>query len=389
MRTRLPLCTLASVPSALGALCMLSVLSLASVARAQGVALSRFEPAPRGSRFFYADSLDLGRADPADTRPLVAAGVAASWAPQLNTWGDLSQGRRNTLVRHTTELHPSASVALVPGARFALSVPVVAYQRGENTSLSGIRYLAPVTPAVGDVRASFDLRFFGSPSRDVNGFAIAGGVVAWLPTGSSAAYASDDFTRFAINLSAAARYRWLLASTRVGYTFRRDAYFGGSRVGPEVNAAAGVAATWRKMTLGPELVASSVIDSELAKRATPVELLVGLHDDVGPLRLGAAVSFALVRGMGTADVRGVFTVEWLGPDVTELRDHDHDGVPDHEDLCPELAGHTDRGGCPPSPAPTEPPPPPEPTNPPPEPTDEPPALPPAPDPPLEPTDPAR
>jgi hypothetical protein len=337
---------------------------LASAASADGFLLSRFEPADRGSRFFQVDSLELGRRDSPDPRPLVSAGVASSFALTTNTWGNHRQGKRSTLVKDALWVHPGASITIHPGVRFGLDVPVAAYQFGEDTNLDGDYYLSPSSPRIGDVRGSFEMILLGRTSSDAEGFALSGGVAIWLPTGSADNYVGDDFTRFGIHLGARWRADSILAAARVGYMYRRDGYVGGSRVGPEVNANAGVAWVYEDWTVGPELTLESAIDSEFAKRATPVELLFGAHADVGAgLRVGGGVGTALVKGMGAADLRAVLSLEWIGPDARGERDRDHDGLPDRLDMCPDVPGTLDGGrGCPNAPmvpdaAPAAPPPP--------------------------------
>ncbi|MFO0735680.1 MAG: hypothetical protein U0270_07365 [Labilithrix sp.] len=320
----------------------------AAPARADGVLLSRFDPADRGSRFFQVDSLELGRRDGADPRPLVSAGVASSYAFTTTTWGNHREGKRDTLVKDALWVHPGASITIHPGVRFGLEVPVVAYQLGEDTNLDHDYYLAPSSPRIGDVRASFEMRVLGPTSSESPGFGVTGGVRAWLPTGSADNYAGDDFTRFGVHLSARWRGEWLLAAARAGYMYRPDTYLGGSRVGPEIQASVGAAWVYQAWTVGPELTVASAIDSELAKRSTPVEILFGAHADLGAgLRAGGGVGTALVKGMGAADLRAVLSLEWIGPDARGERDRDHDGLPDRLDMCPDVPGDVDGGrGCP-------------------------------------------
>lgn len=316
-----------------------------SPARADGVLLSRFEPSDRGSRFFYADSLELGRRDPIDPRPLVSAGVTSSYAFTTTTWGNHREGKRDTLVKDALWVHPGASFTLYPGVRFGIDVPIAAYQFGEDTNLDGSYYLSPSSPRIGDIRATFELEILGPQSSDAPGFALSGGVGVWLPTGSAVSYAGDDFTRFGVHVAGRWRVDSFLAAARVGYMYRRDTYVGGSRVGPEVNANAGLGWLYRDWTIGPEITMSSAIDSEFAKRSTPVEVLLGAHADLGwGLRAGGGIGTALVKGMGASDLRVVLSIEWRGPDAVSERDRDRDGFPDRLDLCPEVPGA--ERGCP-------------------------------------------
>lgn len=317
---------------------LLAVLTSSSAADAQrAVSLSRFEPAERGSRFFLADSLELGHAA-SSSAPLFATGIASSWAYRAHTYGTLREGERSGLVEHALYLHPGASVVLDPGARFALDLPVAAFQSGEPTSLAGTRYGAPVSPRIGDLRASFDLRLAGPGSRDREGVALAAGVSAWLPTGSGANFAGEDATRFGVHVASAARFGGVLASARAGYMYRPEGWFGGSRVGSEVSAVLGVAYAGERWTIGPELHAATVIDAPLSKRATPVEVLAGARRTFGPFRAGAGIGTAVVGGLGAAPLRVVLSLEWVPASSPSGDDRDRDGVPDADDVCPDVPG---------------------------------------------------
>jgi hypothetical protein len=335
-----------------------TVFAASSAARAEepppvldGVALSRFEPSERGSRFFLADSLELRPHGAAPAGSLLSTGIASSWAWRAATYGTRAEGERSRLVGHAIYLHPGASIVLPPGARFALDVPVVAFQSGEDTSLSGRLHPAPPSPALGDIRASFDLylgRFaLGRTAGD--GVTLAGGVSAWLPTGAVTAFAGDIGARFGAQIASTLRLSWLLAATRVHYMYRRDGWLGGSFVGPEAGVTGGVAWTDRVWTIGPEIRASTVLDAAFALRTTPVEVLVGARRAFGPFRVGAGVGTAISPGMGAARLRGVLSIEWA-PEVA-VSDRDRDGVPDEEDVCPDVAGSADGSlvgarGCP-------------------------------------------
>lgn len=331
-----------------------STASAQSTQRTQGaVALSRFEPSERGSRFFLADSLELGRPS-ASARPLFATGIATSWAHRAYTHGTLREGERSDLVAHALYLHPGASVVLDPGARFALDLPVAAFQSGEPTTLAGTRYGAPAAPRIGDLRASFDLRLVGPGSRDRDGFALAAGVRAWLPTGSGASFAGEDATRFGVHVASAWRLGVVLASVRAGYMYRPEGYFGGARVGSEVNTAIGVAYANEAWTIGPELHGATVIDAPFAKRTTPVEVLAGAHRTFGSFRAGAGVGTAVVGGLGAAHLRALLSLEWIPGSTPATEDRDRDGVPDPDDVCPDVPGTTtgpaSARGCPTAPA---------------------------------------
>jgi OmpA-OmpF porin, OOP family len=346
MSTGSRLCTFFSVVSVL-----LFVLGLRSAAAQEppapleGVALSRFEPSERGSRFFLADSLELRAGSPGVPKARFSVGMPATFAYRATTFGSRREGERSTLSETAFFVHPGASVVLSPGARFGLDVPIAITQSGDNTNLAGKFYGAPQGPRLGDVRGSFDLRIFGPASRDSDGIALAGGVSAWFPTGSVLDFAGDEGTRFGVRVVSAARYGWFLASLRAGYMYRREGLLGGSFVAPEVNTVLGAAWANDVWTIGPELAASTVIEAAFAKRTTPVEALLGVHRSYGAFRFGLGVGTLLAKGMGAARARGVISIEWI-PSLATPEDRDRDGVPDDEDACPDTFGWIETKGCP-------------------------------------------
>jgi hypothetical protein len=335
MRTGLGLCIVACA--------FFGALFCGREAAADPVLLSRFDPADRGSRFFLADSIDLGRADDNDHRLLVATGATSSYAFHTATWGSKKEGNVPTLVDNALWVHPGASVAVWPGARFGLDVPIAAYEHGEDTSLGQGFYRAPASPGLGDIRASIEILLFGPASRERDGISLAGGVTAYLPTGSGDNYNGDDFARFGVNGSAAARYSNVIVALRAAYMYRRDAQLGGSRVGPEFSVVGGAAYVWDGWTIGPELQAATTIYAYFGPRNTPFEWLLGVHKDVGALRFGGGAGGAILKGMGAAAFRGVLSIEWLPGG--KRSDRDHDGVPDDADWCPDLPGDPALRGC--------------------------------------------
>src|SRR5262249_19163267 len=79
----------------------------------------------------------------------------------------------------------------------------------------------------------------------------------------------------------------------------------------------------------------------------------GAHRALGPLRAGAGVGTALVTGLGAAHLRVVLSLEWA-PGPPDVEDRDRDGVPDGEDVCPDVpgtsAGPPGAKGCPEAPS---------------------------------------
>jgi len=309
--------------------------------------LDRFDPAERGSRFFVADSLELEAA-----RPRVAAGVVVSYARELRTFEQARGDREaSTLVSSSLWIRPGASIAIAPGARLGLDVPI-AVQSGEAATLAGTFHGAPESPRLGDVRLAFDLRLFGGYRASGDGALLAAGVVAYLPTGSRADFTGDDFTRIGARLSFAGKRGLFVGAARAGFLYRRDDIPGlaGVSLGSEANASVAAGLAFGPVTVGPELYGSTVLVDAFQRRSTPLEALFGAHVAAGDFRAGVGVGTLVVSGLGASPLRAVLSLEWAP--ASKPSDRDADGVPDGDDACPDVAGAATGGaerGCPPAP----------------------------------------
>jgi len=331
-----------------GAACAATAtLGLESRAVAQPV-IERFDPSERGSRFFVADSLDLD----GDLR--FTTGVVMSYGSRLRTFrqSDSAPGEgpeASRLIENSFWIHPGASIVLAPGARFGLDVPV-ALQTGVGATIDGTYFPEPSSPAFGDVRGSFDLRLLGGDGDGDGGGhgrspVLAAGVSAYLPTGASSAYASDDFARVALRLAGAWEVGPMLLAARVGYMYRKDdLVFAGVRLGGEGTGSLAVGYRRGALVIGPELYGSTILKTAFDRRSTPLEVLGGAHVKLGEVSLGAGVGTALVTGLGAPGFRGVLSIEWApSRDVVPeagayAGDRDGDGVPDGDDVCPDVPG---------------------------------------------------
>src|SRR5262249_54450898 len=149
-------------------------------------------------------------------------------------------------------------------------------------------------------------------------------------------------------------------AARVGFGVRpRGGTFLGSELGSELTfgAAAGVCGLDCALVLGPELYGSTVVTSSegaFKRRNTPLEVLLGAHyAHPSGWRAGLGSGVGLTRGVGTPEVRGVVSFEWVlphePPKPPKKPDRDRDGVADDEDVCPDVPGVTrvdDKNGCP-------------------------------------------
>lgn len=332
----------------------LSLAAKSAGAQQSGFALDRFEPAERGSQFFTADTLDFR----GDLRP--ALGVVMDYGYKPLVAYDLNGNELSSIVRHQLFTHVGGGIVLADRFRFAVNLPVALYQDGEDTLLNGGRFRAADKAAFGDVRLAVDARIIGEYGDP---FTLAGGVRAWLPTGSKSQFTSDGSTRVAPQVMAAGDLGPFTYAARVALVYRsRDDAYAGSPLGSELqgNAGVGLKTLKNKLVIGPEIFATSVFtDSKsfFKTRGTPAEWLFGAHYDIADtgLRTGAGIGGGLTRGYGAPQLRALLSVEYVP--AYEKPDRDHDGIPDSEDACPDVPGVRDpdpkKNGCPPPAAPLD------------------------------------
>jgi len=258
------------------ALAVASILSFSGSARAQtqGFALSRFEPAERGSEWFVLDSLDLRG------HLRWNAGIVMDGAYRPLAIFDADGELRTELVRHQVFVHPGASLVLWDRVRFALSVPVVVYQDGEGGSINGVAYAAPETPAFGDIRLGGDVRLLGEHGDPAT---LAAGIAFHLPTGSANDFTSDGSLRVEPHVLAAGDIAAFTWGAKLGLEYRGlDERVDGTPLGSEVGfaAAAGVRLAEGRLVIGPEIFGGTGVngaDAFLNMQNTPLDALLGAH----------------------------------------------------------------------------------------------------------------
>lgn len=319
-------------------------------------ALDRFEPSERGSEWLANESLDLR----GNLRPSV--GFVMSYARRSVVVPSTATTPEYAPVKDLAFAHLGGSVVFVDRLRVALDLPFQLYAGGDVRP-------PPAVPAparddgIGDLRVGVDARVFGNPRAIIGG---AVGVQAWAPTGQRSQWASDGVFRV--------RPRVLAAGELGAFVWAaQGAYFARDRSEVAMSGAAGVRIA-RSIVVGPELIASTVLEDAFTKRATPVEAILGAHWLVeGTARIGGGLGAGLGEGLGAPAWRAVFAIEWA-PEVAGDRDDPHssdrsgrsgrragrtkaepdadrDDVPDASDACPSVVGvktdDTRTNGCPP------------------------------------------
>jgi hypothetical protein len=312
-----------------------------------GLALERLDRPEAGSRFYASDTLSLRE----PWRPAFGVQMGYTYRPFSIVEPD---GTRSSLVRNVWSTDASASIVIPGGMRFGLSMPFVLYQDGRDTSFGVQSVTAPESPAAGDIRVSGDVYVVG---RAEDPFSAAVGVAVYVPTGSRSAFTSDSTARVYPRALMTGKYRHLRWGARAGYMLRphvdqnfEPIYFGGVEIGSEMLAGASVGYENGPFVVGPEIFMSTVVSSKagpFAKDTTPVEALASGHYKITDRFVcGAGVGTRLTDGLGAAAFRAVASLEWIN-ETKPLRDKDGDGVPDDEDMCPDLPGCDEHEpGCP-------------------------------------------
>ncbi|HEX7603571.1 MAG TPA: hypothetical protein VF316_18255, partial [Polyangiaceae bacterium] len=340
----------------LGALGVLALEGVSLAQVANGFVVNKFEPAERGSDWFTLDSLDMR----GHIRPAIGTTLQYNYAPLVARDADGNTVAR--ILQHQALAHVGASMTFGDRVRLGFDLPFQVYADGKQGLEAGKTYNGPAnTSSVGDFRFGLDFRLFGKYG---DAFTTSIGTQVALPTGTRENYNGEGSARFEPHIAFAGDVGPIAYALRVGYMSRSlsssDTWSGGT-IGSEVNAAValGVRAMDRKLLIGPEFFASTVIDDKASffgKATTPAEVLLGAHFfmDNG-LRLGAGAGPGLTSAMGSPDVRVLLSIEWAAPYKEEVPevvvvDKDGDGIVDLEDACPTVAGvHTadpKTNGCP-------------------------------------------
>ncbi|MBS2030431.1 MAG: OmpA family protein [Deltaproteobacteria bacterium] len=326
----------------------LAVSCVAAQARAQttsqGFALDQFDPAPRGSDFFQADSLDFR----GDMR--LAVGLTAELGYKPLVVYDLSGNEKADVVKMQLFAHAGASLVMMDRLRFNLSIPVAIAQSGDATTVNDVALQAASSAALGDPRIGADVRLLGVYGDPVT---LALGADVYIPIGSTAQWAGDGKVRLQPHAIVSGQAMGLVEySAEVGFTYRAlNQPIAGSQVGSTLNF--GAALGYRPMPeliIGPEVYGNTVTSNFFQKVTTPVEVIVGAHYQLGDYKLGAGFGPGLTRGVGTPEFRGLLSFDYAPQFKEPVKDRDADGVPDEQDACPDQAGiKTDNpatNGCP-------------------------------------------
>lgn len=311
---------------------------------AEGFAINRFNPSERGSEWFAAESLDMR----GHLRPSI--GLTLDWAHKPLVIYAPDSTERTVLIENQVFAHIGASLVLWDRLRLGASMPLALTQSGESGAADGFIVASPEGGGLGDLRLGADVRLYGAYSDPLT-FAL--GAQVFAPTGSREKFTGDEAIRVLPRALAAGSYGMFTYAATLGVQYRSlDEGFVGKKTGTEVvgSVSAGVRLLDGSLVLGPELFGSAVVASSLeASKPTkaPVELVLGGHYTVGPMRLGAGVGPGLTRGIGEPTLRVLGSAEYVASaDI----DTDGDKILDKVDACVTVPGvpHKEpkKHGCP-------------------------------------------
>ncbi|AUX37425.1 MULTISPECIES: OmpA family protein [Sorangium] len=342
MRSR-SFCSLAAALAALAAVPALARAQDAPV-KPEGMALSRFVPAPAGDRMFSVPSPFA----PGHLTPHVM--LMADYASNpLVLRRERDGAEIGAVVSDQLTFRLSASLPLWNKVSFDLDAPLTALQSGENPNGGGREFASPSGAELGDLRLGARVQLYGTYHDPLQ---LAVGVYLWLPTGAADSFVSDGHVRAMPYLAAGGRMDRLVWSSSLGTELRRSQSFGGVAQGTMLTLGGGVGflAVDDRLQVGPELTTAMVLE-DISSRSINAELLLDARYRFLPfLEAGVGVGPGLTSGIGTPDLR-VVAMAAFTPE--QPPDGDRDGIPDPEDACPRVAGERSadprKHGCPPPP----------------------------------------
>ena len=335
--------------AALGAI--IASTSTASAQSQEPLPLNRYNPSWTGDHFFGVQSpFAAGHLD-------FHGGVILDYAHNpLVLRRELPDGDEDigSIVEHQLFLHVNATFALWERLAINVNLPIALFQEGESPSADGVSFSSPEGADIGDLRIGLRGRLFGEYEDP---FQIGIGAELWAPTGNSdsGSYVGNGSVRgmpsaliggmigrfiYSANLGVEFAKAQAILDAQQGHMFRWG-LAGGVLLGDK-----------RNIQLGAELYGGLVFE-DVKSRTTNAELLFGgkyrfLEDFV----VGAAVGPGLAPGIGSPDVRALFTFAYSPNQLKEKDgDRDNDGIKDNLDACPDQAGVANpdptKHGCPP------------------------------------------
>jgi outer membrane protein OmpA-like peptidoglycan-associated protein len=330
----------------LGAAAAAAVVATPLSARAQGLALDRFDPSPAGDRMFGVQS------------PYVAGHLVphvmleADYAHNPLTIASVKTGDRlASVVSDQLFFHLNGGLALWDRVYVHVDVPVALAQGGDSPKTSsGATIESPGTAQFGDLRFGLRGRLFGE-YHDPFQIALSGKL--WVPSGPSGSYVGTGSVRglpeVVLGGRVVDRFVW---SAAAGPQIASSTTFASVDQGSMWNYGLGAGVLLldnRHLQLCAELYGALTF-KDVQKRTTNAELLFGAkYRIIDDLEAGLGVGPGLTSGIGTPAVRFVAMVAYT-PEQKQPDDRDKDGIRDADDACPDVPGvrsdDPKKHGCP-------------------------------------------
>ena len=317
-------------------------------ARADSLALNRFEPAPAGDRMFGVPSPYANGGD----APALHFMLLGDWAHDPLVLRDANGDKipDGAVVGDQFFMNFNASIALFHRLNFNINIPVAFVQDGDSPTSGGQQFNSPKGVEFGDVRLGLRLNLLGA-YRDAFQIAVAGNV--WLPTSSPGAYVSDGTVRGAPQLVLGGQLNRLVWSAAVGPEFRTSQQFNGIQQGTMLRWGGGFGFVFgqeRRLQIGPEITAAVLLKNS-NKQNTNLEGMLDVRYRIGDsFEVGAGFGPGFTPGVGTPTSRGVFMLAFTPSEKAPPSDRDRDGFVDPVDACPDVAGvastNPQKNGCP-------------------------------------------
>jgi len=337
----------------------LSSLAFTGAARAEGLALNRFDPAPAGDRMFGVPSpYAAGQLTP---HLMLLADYAHNPLKLRSVPADTDRG---AIVKDQLFLHLNAGLALWDRVNLDISVPLALLQDGDDPSAGGQTFASPSSVQFGDLRFGLRVRLLGEYHDP---FQIAVGGYVWAPTGASDSFVSSGKVRGLPQLILGGRIdERVVWSAAAGPQIQSQSTFANVDQGTMFKWGAGLGFLLldnRHLQIGPEVYGAATL-RDVQKHTTNAEILLDVrYRIVDDLEVAAGAGPGLTSGIGTPDLRALLSLAYtpeqklaqepvITPEAPPApADSDHDGILDADDACPELKGVADedpkKNGCPP------------------------------------------
>lgn len=334
---------------------MTTVASSSGRAQAQqsrNLDLPTFNPAPAGDRFFGVPSpYTPGSA-------VLNGGVLLDYARNPLIITDADGNTIGRVVAHQMLLHLNVALALGGRIGINLDLPFALVNRGDGTFEAGTftgpdAFVSPGGGGLGDLRLGARLRLFG---KYHDPFQLAVGGFLWLPTATRNDFLTNAKVRGQVHAIAGGRVDRFIWTAMVAPTLRSKQSYGDVQIGSRLDWGGGVGVLLgaeRAVQLGVEVLGGVTLVR--STHSTNSEALAGPKVRLlPPIELGLAAGRGFARGLGTPDLRGIFSLFYTPvvarPDRYAVRDSDGDGVMDPADICPFAYGPPSddpgKNGCP-------------------------------------------